>query len=241
VAAHHLDRLREQALAFIAARVKAGQAVSEMDVQRMLMRGYEVRGLTGPAPVVAAGAHTADPSYAPSAATAVAIKEGDLVRIELRARLARAERPVFAETAWMAYVGEAVPSRYAEVFAVVARARDTALLFIRERARRRRAVRGHEVDAKARGVIGDAGHGERFPHRTGHSLDTALHSASVALDGYETRDRRPLVAGAGFAIAPGVYMDGEFGVRSTVTLHLVGRNVEVTMPPQTEITALLAP
>jgi Xaa-Pro aminopeptidase len=240
VAAHHLTRLRQSALLYVADKVRRGENVTERDVQTFLLRGYEMRGLVGPPPVVATGAHTANPSYTPTVASAAPIARGHLLLIEMRARLAGAERPIYAETTWVAYVGDSVPDRYAEVFSVVVRARDAAVELVKDRLGRRRPVRGFEVDRQARQVIDQAGYKDQFVHRTGYSLDTTAHSAGANLDDLETRDTRTLVTGAGFAIEPGIYLDGEFGVRSGVNIHVTRTGVEVTMPAQTQITAVLA-
>jgi Xaa-Pro dipeptidase len=240
IAAHHLSALRAEALAFIAERVRAGRAVTEYDVQQLIVRGYQVRGLAGPPPIVAADANSADPHYRPTAARNSPIKRGSLVLIDMWARVEGAERPIFADITWMAYVGDKVPARYAEIFAVVADARDQALALIRDRVDRRRAIRGYEVDQRARAVIGRAGHADKFVHRTGHSLDTSVHGDGANLDDFETRETRNLVMGAGFTIEPGIYLRGEFGVRSEIDVYIGPGGVEVTTPIQTEITPILA-
>ncbi len=237
VAAHHLSKLRQATLAYITRELRRGKSVTELDVQKFIEQGYAMRGLTGPAPIVAAGAHTANPSYLPTEDSARPLEPGDLLVIEMRARLAKGKRPIFAETTWMAYLGSEVPPQYANAFAVVVRARDAALRLVRERTKRHRAIRGYEVDRRAREVIDKAGHGDKFLHRTGHSLDTNPHSSGVGLDDYETRDRRVLMTGAGFAIRPGIYLS-EFGVRTGVTIHVGRRGVEVTAPAQKSISAL---
>ena len=77
----------------------------------------EVRGLEGPPPIVAAGANTADPAYVPSPQKWSPIKEGDLVVIDLSARVAGAERSIYARLGWVAFVGDAVPEKFAQSFA----------------------------------------------------------------------------------------------------------------------------
>ncbi|WP_116086459.1 Xaa-Pro peptidase family protein [Tropicimonas sp. IMCC34011] len=66
-----------------------------------------------------------------------------------------------------------------------------------------------EVDAAARGVISDAGYGDRFPHRTGHGLGLDIHEAPYITGTSEL----PLVAGNVFSIEPGIYLNGRFGLR----------------------------
>ncbi|MEM9487812.1 MAG: M24 family metallopeptidase [Myxococcota bacterium] len=240
VAAHHLDELRKAALDFVARKIRAGKLVRERDVQRFLMRGYLTRGLLGPPPIVATGGNTADPHYVPGPGRSAAIKRGDLLLIDMWAKAKSDGRAIYADTTWMAYVGKRVPGRYADAFAVVVRVRDAALQLIEDRTRRRRAIRGYEVDRLVRTELTRAGHGDHIRHRSGHSLDTAVHGAGANLDDFEVRDVRNLVVGSGFSLAPGVYLDGDFGVRTEVNVYLGRGGVEVTTPKQTEITAILA-
>ena len=39
------------------------------------------------------------------------------------------------------------------------------------------------------------------------------------MDDYETRDDRIILPGCGFSVEPGVYLPGEFGVRSEVNVY----------------------
>jgi Xaa-Pro aminopeptidase len=210
-------------------------------VQRFLERGYKTRGLDGPPPVVAAGAHTADPRYTPAAGRGAAIQRGDLVILDLSGRLADGSRPIYARLAWVAYAGDVVPQRYGEVFSAVSSARDAAVSFIEDRLSRRRVVKGFEADRKARAVIAQARLGDKFLHPTGHSLDTSLHGDGANLDDYQTRDTRNLVMGSGFTVGPGVYLRGEFGMRSVLDVYISRTGIEVTSPVQRSITPLLAP
>lgn len=241
VAVHHLTKLREQALAFVARKIKAGEKVTEHDVQKFISEGYKVRGISGPEPVVAVNENAADPNYVPSARSSTEIRRGDLILLGMAAALDAAQRPIYADITWMAYVGDAVPERYATTFAVLVAARDAALEHVRERAGRRRPVLGYEADQKARQVVAAGGHGAKFLHRTGHSLDTSLQGDGANLDDYESHDTRTLVQGAGFTIEPGVYYKGDFGMRAEINVYVGTGGVEVTTPAQTAITALLAP
>ncbi len=240
-AMHHLARLKDAALAHVAAELRAGRALSEQDLQRFLQRGFETRGLEGPPPIVAAGANSADPKYAPSARAAATIKRGDVLLIDLSARLDDARRPIYARLAWVAYVGDSVPARVADVFSTVVSARDATVKLIEERQSRRRVVKGFEADRKARGLIKQAKLGDKFLHATGHSLDTSLHGDGANLDDYETHDTRNLVMGSGFTVGPGVYLRGDFGVRSVVDVYIGRKGLEVTSPQQATVTAVLSP
>jgi Xaa-Pro aminopeptidase len=241
LAAHHLVRLKDAALAHLAAELRARHPVTEQDLQRFLQRGFEARGLDGPPPVVAAGANTAEPEYATASGRSDAIQRGDLVLLDLAARVTDSPRPIYARLSWVAYVGAQVPARHADVFRTVAAARDAAIELIQERVSRRRAVKGFEADRKARAVVTRAGLGEKFSQRTGHSLDTSLYGDGANLDDRESHDTRALVMGSGFTVGPGVYLRGDFGMRSIVGVYLGRKGLEVTSPAQKTITAVPAP
>jgi len=56
-----------------------------------------------------------------------------------------------------------------------------------------------------------------------------LHGAGPQIDNLESRDDRLLIPGVGFSIEPGVYLPGEFGVRSEVNAY-VGDDALVVTP-----------
>ena len=98
-------------------------------------------------------------------------------------------------------------------------ARDAAVAAVRE------AVGGGPADRGVRGrprrARRDRGGRLRrsaFVHRTGHSIDRDLHGSGPHLDDYETHDDRLLLPGVGFSVEPGIYLPGEFGVRSEVNV-----------------------
>lgn len=108
------------------------------------------------------------------------------------------------------FVGDPNPRDIA-VYEVVAAAQEAALELLAQSARGERAIpSGREVDAAARSVIEEAGHGERFGHGTGHGIGLATHELpSLGRLAPET----PLPSPTVFSVEPGVYIDGETGVR----------------------------
>jgi Xaa-Pro aminopeptidase len=84
------------------------------------------------------------------------------------------------------------------------------------------------LDQAAREVIVRQGLGEYFGHRTGHSIDLALHGSGPHLDDFETHDTRELLPGVGFSVEPGVYLPGRFGIRSEINVMLGEAGPEVT-------------
>jgi Xaa-Pro aminopeptidase len=66
-----------------------------------------------------------------------------------------------------------------------------------------------EIDNAARRVIGDAGFGDFFIHRTGHGIGLEVHEHPYMVEGNGTA----LEPGMTFSIEPGIYLSGRFGVR----------------------------
>ena len=91
-----------------------------------------------------------------------------------------------------------------------------------------------------RHVIRQAGYGERFLHRTGHSIGEEVHGNGANLDGLETRDERRLLPNTCFSIEPGIYLSGQFGIRSELDVYVTDREAVVFGTPlQTEIVPIL--
>jgi Xaa-Pro aminopeptidase len=188
--------------------------------------------VTDAPPMVAAQENAGNPHYAPSPAVFRPIRSNDVLVLDLWAKL---DRPgaVYADITWVAFAGTP-PPEVQRVFEVVRSARDAAIELVSTRTAAGQTVRGWEVDRAARDVIERAGYGDRFIHRTGHSLGEEVHGNGVHMDDYETHDDRRLLAGTGFTIEPGVYLPG-FGVRSEINMVVGPASAEVTGPCQTEL------
>ncbi len=70
-------------------------------------------------------------------------------------------------------------------------------------------VSGKEVDAVARRIIDEAGHGDRFGHGLGHGVGLEVHEGP----GLSHRSEDVLGAGEVVTVEPGIYLPGELGVR----------------------------
>lgn len=66
-----------------------------------------------------------------------------------------------------------------------------------------------ELDRAARKVITDAGYGPAFLHRVGHGLGLEVHEEPYLVEGNDL----PLQAGMAFSDEPGIYLEGNLGVR----------------------------
>jgi Xaa-Pro aminopeptidase len=97
-----------------------------------------------------------------------------------------------------------------DIYALVAQAQATAIVLLHDRVAAGDPVTNHDVDAAARAVIEAAGHGDHFGHGTGHGIGLATHELPSL---GRAAPEAPLPSPTVFSIEPGVYLDGETGVR----------------------------
>jgi Xaa-Pro dipeptidase len=241
LASRFTDAAFARAWAYIAEQVATRGGVRETEVQGLIMQHFRENGLTTyHPPIVAVNEHSGDPHFETSQATDAEIHRGDFVLIDLWAKLDR-PRSVYSDLTRVGYVDATVPEKYENVFQVVAGARDAAIELIRDAFAAGRPLPGWEVDRRVRAVIEQAGYGQFFVHRTGHSIGQEVHGNGANIDSLETREERLLLPRTCFSIEPGIYLP-EFGVRSEVDVLIDGTGqVHVTGgEPQTSVLAILA-
>jgi Xaa-Pro dipeptidase len=225
-AAEIIARIAHETIAAAGAAARSSSPMTEYEGATRIMRAFEQEGLLShDVPIVAVGPNAANPHYEPVPHGSLPIREGDMLLVDLWAR--EPENP-YADQTWMASIG--TPSDHlVQVFTAVRDARDAAITLLRDRIAAGETVRGAEADDAARAVITARGFGERFVHRTGHSIDPrALHGAGPHLDNLETREERRLVPGVAFSIEPGIYLTGDIGVRLEVNAYVAERELVVT-------------
>jgi Xaa-Pro aminopeptidase len=227
-AATIIAKIARDAFARAGEAAASGSPLTEYKLQQWILGEFNANKLsTDHGPIVAIGPDAANPHFEPSPTGSARIESGAILLIDL---WAREEGGVFADQTWMGSLGE--PSeRDMKVWLAVRDARDAAISILRERVAAGKGVRGGEVDDAARAVITSRGFGDRFIHRTGHSIDARdLHGSGPHLDNLETREERNLIPGVGFSIEPGVYLTGEVGMRSEVNAFMGDGEVLVTPP-----------
>jgi Xaa-Pro aminopeptidase len=240
-AAKHTQSAYGVAWKFIADRVRAGQKVHETEVQTVIMNHFARHHLvTDHPPIVGVNAHSADPHYAPMAGNDGWINQGDFVLIDLWAKLDK-PRAVYSDLTWTGFVGTEVPQKYERIFQIVAKARDAGINTVRNAYASKQPLEGWQVDQATRDVIEQAGYGPAFCHRTGHSIGQETHGNGANMDNLETHDTRRVLPRTCFSIEPGIYLEGDFGVRSEVDVFVdAGGGVHVTGgDPQTAVIPVL--
>jgi Xaa-Pro aminopeptidase len=239
-AARHLIEIVDAAFALISDHLKTGRRITEYDVCQFILARFEALGMmTEFNPNCSVGPHAGDNHYEPTAAHCVAIERGQIVLIDLWAKL-KTPGAAYADITWMAFAGAKaeIPKRYNEVFVAVIAARDAAVTYLHEHLGQG-PVYGAAVDDACRAVLQKAGYGANFTHRTGHSIAINEHGPGPNIDNLETEDHRELQPGHLFSIEPGAYFD-DCGFRSEINCLITPTGCDVTtLPLQTEIRPLL--
>jgi Xaa-Pro aminopeptidase len=158
------------------------------------LRRIGADGLSFPS-IVASGARGALPHAEP---TDEPIPRGTLVTLDIGARL-----DGYCSDCTRTWATGELPDDLADAYALVQRAQAEALAAVRP------GPPGREVDAVARSIIEDAGHGDHFGHGLGHGVGMEIHEAPRLARSAE----EALVAGHVVTVEPGVYIPGRGGVR----------------------------
>lgn len=226
-AGRRVDRIRAEAFARVSDSVRAGTRITEWDVQQFILARFREDGLfTDHGPDVAVNANASNPHYDPKQDACSEIHSGDLVLIDMWAKL---DKPggVYYDITWTGYLGPDPPSDIQNIFGIVRDARDKAVRCVMDAVGEHRALRGFEVDDAARAHIRDAGYAEYFFHRTGHSIGEEVHGTGANMDNLETHDERRVIPGTCFSIEPGIYLP-KFGIRSELNMFVDQHRARVT-------------
>jgi Xaa-Pro aminopeptidase len=224
-AGEHTDSAFAAVWKFIADQVRQHGETTEMAVSDVIMAHFASHAMTTyHPPIVAVNEHSGDPHFETGTAP---IRAGDFVLVDLWAKLDK-PRAVYSDMTRIGFVGDVVPEKYETIFQIVAAARDAAIQLVRDRFASGSMLQGYEVDDACRAVITNAGYGQYFVHRTGHSIGQEVHGNGANMDNLETHETRRVLPGSCFSVEPGIYLP-EFGVRSEVNVFVDRQNqVHVT-------------
>ncbi len=183
------------AMDLVVAQIKEG--MTERDLEAVIHQTFarlQTEGVSF-SPSVCFGAHGAIGHHEP---TTRALQQGDMVLIDMGCRL----HGYCADMTRTFCFGTAT-DKQKTVYQLVKEANEAAIAAVRP------GVSFQTLDGIARAVITKAGYGDQFTHRLGHSIGLEVHEAG---DVSETNAQQ-LAAGMVFSIEPGIYLQGEFGVR----------------------------
>ncbi|MGZ5309394.1 MAG: M24 family metallopeptidase [Solirubrobacterales bacterium] len=186
--------LADQVFEWTTARGLAGR--SEREVARAAEARIRELGAEPSFPVIlAAGPNGAQPHAEPGERV---IGSGELVVFDMGAQI---DGYCSDDTRTFASGDPGEEAR--EVYELVRSAQAAALDAVRA------GAGGVQIDAVARELIAEGGHGERFGHGLGHGVGLEVHERPTL----SVRSEDELAAGNVVTVEPGVYVPGEFGVR----------------------------
>ncbi|HKF23752.1 MAG TPA: Xaa-Pro peptidase family protein [Candidatus Angelobacter sp.] len=232
-AAEAVDAIVPEAFKEIGRRARAG-GVNEYDIQQWIMEAFRRAELmTEDPPIVAVNANAGNPHYEPRPQGSSSIKPGDIVLLDIWAKR-KTPNAVYYDITWMGVIGS--PSdKQQEIFKIVTGARDAGVKKVQDAFVAKHRIAGWEVDQATREHIANAGYAQYFTHRTGHSIGVHVHGNGANMDNLETKDDREIIPNTCFSIEPGIYLPGEFGVRSEVNVLVRDGAAEVTGKIQKEL------
>lgn len=180
----------------VMARVRTlfADGVTERQVAQRITELFKEEGVSGGA-LVAFGENTAHVHHR---ASDRALRPGDAILIDMGAPLNGYHSDMTRTFFW-----KSVPPRQREIYDLVLQANLAAEAAIRP------GMPCSAVDAVARDRITEAGFGPYFLHRLGHYIGLEGHDPGD-IAWYNHDPVRPAMA---FSCEPGVYLEGEFGVR----------------------------
>ena len=188
-------RISCQAIADVFALIRPG--LTERQLAAALDRRMADLGAEGPAfdTIVASGPNGALPHHVPADRP---MRRGDLITMDFGARYGGYHADMTRTVA----LGE--PAGWQrEIYELVAAAQRSGLDAARP------GAEGGDVDAAARDLIRDAGHGDHFGHGLGHGVGLEVHEAPTI--GYARTGK--LGSRVPVTVEPGVYLPGRGGVR----------------------------
>jgi Xaa-Pro aminopeptidase len=236
-AGRRIDKVRADAFARISSKVRGGERITESEMQQFILDQFRAAGLiTDHGPDVAVNANASNPHYNPTQEHSSEIRCGDLVLLDMWAKLDVPDG-VYYDITWVGYCGERPPEAMEKVFGIVRDARDKAIARVKAAVAAKEPLCGYQVDDAARAHIRDAGYAEYFFHRTGHSIGVEVHGTGANMDNLETHDERRVIPWTCFSIEPGIYLP-EFGIRSEVDVFVDQTSAWVTGEVQEKLVLL---
>ena len=233
--AHTLTNIVKKTFTETARQISLGNSPTELIVQTAILDSFQKEGLTNQhPPIVAVNENSADPHYQSGLHRDCEIKKGDFLLIDLWAK-ASGEDSVYADITWTGFFGPTPSKKLQEIFEIVRLSRERGVDLLRQRFQTSTPLQGWEVDDAVREVISQAGYQDFFLHRTGHNLGSELHGNGLHFDNLETHDTRLAIPGICCTIEPGIYLPGEFGIRSEINVYLDEKGPEVTTPAQQKL------
>ena len=187
--------INDKAMAQFKAIVHEG--VTEKELADQMLKIYMDLGADGYSfePLVAFGANAADPHHEPDNTV---LKVGDCVLFDVGCI-----RKGYCSDMTRTFFYEGILEEEIKVYEIVKKANEAAEAMIKP------GVKLSDIDKCARKVISDEGYGKYFTHRLGHFIGRDVHEYGDVSSVNEMEVEEGMI----FSIEPGIYLEGNFGVR----------------------------
>lgn len=213
-----LLKIKDRAFEYI----KNKKEVSELEVLDFLyvkLKEFNLK-TASQSLIVAFAKNSANPHYSPSKKSNRKLKNGDIIMLDIWARLNQKGAP-FADITWMAFRGKKIPQEIEKVFGIVINARNAGINTIKKNLKKKKIISGSKVDKVVRDFIHQNGYGEKFIHGTGHSL--GFFSPHGNRNRLRPNSHSSLYKNVAYTIEPGIYLKEKFGVRSEMDFYITDK------------------
>ena len=199
------------------------EGYSEKYYANLLSEIYEEEGASGFSfsPIIATSPNGADPHHGTGKDK---IKVGDSVVLDIGGRY----KNYCSDMTRTVFIGKEPSKEHAHVYNIVKSANEKAISIIKE------GVKFSDIDKAARNLITEAGYGEYFTHRTGHSIGIEVHD----FGNVSSVNDEEVKAGMIFSVEPGIYLKDNIGVRIEDLVLVTKDGCEVLNTVTKEITVL---
>jgi Xaa-Pro dipeptidase len=194
------------------------EGMTELDIQKMVLVKLEELPQSKPAfALVQSGPNSALPHGSP---TKRKVKKNDPILIDAGPKY----RGYIGDITITSVLGK--PSKkFEEIYDIVYAANRAAYKAVKE------GMVAEAIDKIARDIITDAGYGPYFTHRLGHGIGLETHEPP-----YLVKDNKQILqAGMCHSIEPGIYIEGEFGIRIEDDVVVKEEGCEFLFEPERKI------
>lgn len=187
--------ITDQCFKFICRRVRAGATESRLAAE--IESFFKYKGAANAfSPIVAFNEHASQPHYDSKGNSP--LRRGSLILLDFGARV----NGYCADMTRVVFLGKP-KEEWANAYQIVLTAQEKALGLLKDGVRN-----GATLDAAAKDIIAKAGL-PPYSHSLGHCVGLDIHEAPRLSDTHA----ETLAPGMVFSVEPGVYLEGQFGIR----------------------------
>lgn len=189
------SQINDHAMAEFAKNIHAG--ITEIQLTESMEKIYRSFGAEGYSfePLVAFGKNAAEGHHAPDHTP---LKDGDCIILDVGCK-----KDGYCSDMTRTFFFHSIPEHSKQIYNTVLKANEAAEAMIKP------GVKFCEIDRTARSIIEKAGYGKEFTHRLGHSIGIEVHEVGDV----SCANENEVQPGMTFSIEPGIYVEGEVGVR----------------------------